>query len=161
MTQLEKLNDNACRQCVFLWFVSIDNNQAKIMIQLRDDGLLGTSGGKIEKNETVIEALFREVKEEIVYDINEYPDQLITPLLVIVDKSTNWAINSFYRVVSSQEMEKLRFSYRNSSHTHEVAGIAIYDVKPKTIRNIKKQKFSGTALEEFSALVSIVTSGNL
>ena len=57
----------------------LENNEGKILLQLRDDkpnlpypGCWGTFGGQIEEGETPEEAIGREIKEELNYELRDF-----------------------------------------------------------------------------------------
>ena len=56
----------------------IENSEQQVLLQLRDDipdipwpGTWGTFGGQVEDGETPLEAIEREIREELSYDIPE------------------------------------------------------------------------------------------
>ncbi len=56
----------------------IENREGKVLLQLRDNipdipwpGMWGTFGGQVEKGESSLEAIVRELREELAYDLHD------------------------------------------------------------------------------------------
>ena len=137
--------------CGFLWLYAINDNIATLLLQHRSDGLFGTAGGKIEKNETIVEGLKRELYEEINYvprtDIKE---------LGVYQKPL-YQIYSFYSEVSIETLHEIQMTYRSAELHTETFGISLVDLSTELVRErLVSYPFAGSGTEELTSLLKII-----
>lgn len=106
-------------------------------------------GGHVELGETTIEALYRETKEELNCNINNF--KLICALENIypVENITAQEINYFYELDTDMKLKDLEFQLEEidkgikKTHDYEwvlVSEIEKYEVYPKILKSLIKNK---------------------
>lgn len=95
-----------------------------ILMINRWDGKIGFPGGKIDEGETQLQALRRELKEEINYDL------VTTPLYVCMVETPR-AFLYFYRLeVSFEEMKEIMRNAQNAEHFYcEITGVFLQHLR--------------------------------
>ena len=155
------------KDCVFLWlyargckpyakYMEVEDQNQEMpmaMMQLRWDGSFGVAGGKVDEGETLEQALHREIKEEIAYEIKGTP----VPMATFKDKSSPWHIHSYSLEVSFEELIKARNESVNAEHRiSECSGyVVIHMANYKNglgLEKFKENQFCATALREFEIL---------
>ena len=156
------------KDCVFLWVHCADitakikvRNPALakvpgVLLQLRWDGMFGAPGGKVDPGETLEQALAREVKEEIDYDLNLAQ---IQPLISL--RMGEYHIHSYSLAVSADELFQIRDNASTASMSsmecsgYNIVHAAQYN-KDAEVRGILKfidNQFSATARLELMLLI--------
>ena len=147
-------------QCVFILIYCKDGKPHKqdgtipiILTINRHDGYIGFVGGKVEKNETLLEGLYREVKEEIGYsiDINN-----VKPLATYTDENSN--IHSFKYLVDYETIKNITKDIMLSEHYGiEITGFSLNHIKEyqdsKGIKQLLKQNWTATSKLELNQLI--------
>lgn len=172
MSKYIKLNIVNRKECVFVWFYALNGKPyhkhlafnkrdveeiPTILSVLRFDGTFGTVGGKVEKDETLLQALHRECIEEIGYEIKDIESN-VRPLATFFEEETGYLINSFTCRVDYEELVKIRNNAVNSSNSlAECSGYnLIHCVEYKGnlgIEQFLKQQFSATAKMELELML--------
>lgn len=140
------------KECVFLWFYAVEGNKVYLLMQHRADGMFGTAGGKLEKNESLIDGLYREVKEEINVDVKD--NYSFTPLTNFVSASGIYSINSYITETSLSDLKRIQLTYHTATHANEVAGMSIIEFNDNTVKNLVQYPFAGRSTSEINALVT-------
>ncbi len=168
-----KLEDKelAERNAVFLCFYADDakpyrdsENEYKdivipqVLMSFRWDGVLGFIGGNVDEGESLIEALSREVKEEIAFDI--VPSILEESATFICTHKIRDGFNShLYAMKISQDMLYALRDHASvaTHHDEESAGMITPHLNSKTLAVIsRKGALAPTVHEEFHELFSRV-----
>lgn len=156
------------KDCVFLWIYCPDisekikeRNSALskvpgVLLQLRWDGMFGAPGGKVDPGETLDQALAREIKEEIDYDLDV---SQVKPLISL--RMGEYHIHSYKLVVSAEDLFKIRDGASVASMSamecsgYNIVHAAQYS-KDNEVRGILKflqNQFSATARLELLLLM--------
>lgn len=146
----------------FLWIYSHNpGKDIKVFAQLRKDGKLGAPGGKVEKDETLLQAVLREVKEETGIDLSKQEEYLVE-LATFGDESGKHS-HSFALKVDEKLLYRFQEIATVQKGTHgkdEAFGYVLLPVTNlKNFNNIIKHNFAFSARAEFTLLVKTV-SGN-
>jgi 8-oxo-dGTP pyrophosphatase MutT (NUDIX family) len=144
------------RECVFLWFYAVECNKVYLLLQHRADGMFGTAGGKLEKDESLIDAMYREVKEEINVDVKDR--YVINPLTTFVSGSGIYSINSYITETSLSDLRQIQLTYHNATHANEVAGMSIIEFNDNTVKHLMQYPFAGRSTSEIIALITFFTN---
>jgi U8 snoRNA-decapping enzyme len=124
-----------------------------VLMQMRWDGQIGFAGGKVDEGENLKQALARELKEEIDFDV---PEHLITPLATFKSDKAN--IHSFAIRVCYDKLLEIKNNSVNSQHNvaENLGSIfaPIINSKYGEYNNFLQNKFCATAKMELEALVS-------
>lgn len=131
-----------------------NTNIPVVLMQLRTDGYYGFIGGMVDKGEMLIEALLREVHEEINFNLDI---EKIEPLVSYKTKNTN--IHSFtYEVQSLEELIEIQLKSLSAKHFPSESGGCIllkavdYGNK-KGYTNFLKNNFCETSKIELKRLI--------
>lgn len=130
-----------------------------VLVQLRWSGDLGVTGGVVDGNETLIEALKREVSEEINYIITD--DSKIIPMATF--KDGDYHLHSFSYKVSFEELIKIRNNAVNAEHSvaecsgYNMVHIADYG-KKAGINQFRQNNFCASSKLELNILIKDVLS---
>lgn len=179
MTKYEVVPENTRsvkhkRDCVFLWLYAKECNPYRnytdipydfepvmpmVLAQVRWDGLFGTTGGHVEVDETLRDALNREVLEEINYDIST---KEIKHLSTMMNPKNGYHLHSYKLEVSYDELKQIRSNAQKSEHFEpEMAGIVLLPIAKYRKHsgeevgyiNIMSQNFVSTSKLELEKLV--------
>jgi 8-oxo-dGTP pyrophosphatase MutT (NUDIX family) len=137
--------------CAFLWIFSKHQNETYLMLQHRHDGKFGTAGGKAEPNETIIDALMREVKEEINYIVKtdvKYLNQY--------QALSQYIIHSYYTEVPYDDLLEIRKNYTLAPMSDEAFGISVLKLSDKIEKLLLDYPFAGSGKQELIDLLSII-----
>lgn len=144
----------------FLWIYSHKPGEhIKVFAQLRKDGKIGAPGGKVEGNETLLQAVIREVKEETGIDLSRHEEYLEELATFGGDEGKH--SHSFGLKVDEDLLYKFQEMATVNRGTHgkdEAFGYVLLPVTNyKNYQNILKHNFAFSARAEFSLLVQMVS----
>jgi len=133
-----------------------DLAEAKInqmLMTMRWDNTLGFLGGKVDQDETLEEALLREIKEEAGVELS---DEEISKLEPFCTHAINEMFNS-HLFVLEVDLERLRQIQRGSMNGEdfyaESAGLVLVHIHEKSINNLLKSSLAKTVKEELRLLL--------
>lgn len=136
---------------------SAGDKEFSFLLSHRKDSTFGFPGGKLEYKETPLSAVLRECEEEI----NFLPTQ--KELLNIGElTSLEFGNNQIYCFLLSVPMHRLMQIMSNAnkmsgSHSiQEACGFTLAHVSEKSVSNLAKLPFSGTAKKELFHLLKVV-----
>ncbi|OQX59981.1 MAG: hypothetical protein B5M52_01815 [Helicobacteraceae bacterium 4484_230] len=138
---------------------------AIIMID-RWDGRMGFPGGTVEENETLLDALVREVKEEIginvrpekVHKIVSYEGKYLTHLYGLKVLEIEF-LHIYYHMLNNFARSILLHAYEEGDESHfmsEITGIKIVPLiehEGKGISKFLQNGFAGSAKEELQTIL--------
>lgn len=168
------------RDCVFLWLYATDGRPyAKyleapkpdlvvpmVFALLRWDGMFGTVGGKVDPGETLLQALARETREEIGYDIPI--DAELTPMSTF--ERNDWHIHAFRMKLPYEKLLEVRNRAHLAEHANtECAGYNLVHAadyrpdasNPRGIRAFMENRFLATAKLELELLLEHIWAEQL
>jgi U8 snoRNA-decapping enzyme len=139
---------------------------ALIMID-RWDGRMGFPGGTVDENETLIEALVREVKEEIgitikssqVRPIVTHENRIVTHLYGLKVLEAEF-LHIYYHILNNFSRSILLHAYEEGDESHfmsEITGIKIVPLlqhENKGIGRFLENSFAGATREDLEVLLS-------
>ncbi|MGL5710421.1 MAG: NUDIX domain-containing protein [Cetobacterium sp.] len=163
------------QECVFLWLYcknaklyenyndeSIkDEENNLIFLQMRWDGEFGTVGGKVDEGESIKEALVREVKEEINYDLTEAEINKVEELAIY--ELEKYTIYSFMLEKTFEELISIRNNAVKAEHSiSECNGYNLfrYNKELTAKKQLTKLPFSGSGLTEIIKLIDKMEETN-
>lgn len=152
----------------FICFYYVDRNSKKIGIGyiVRKDGSIGFAGGKFEKGESLSQAIYREVKEEINFDISDFMDsdgavdelKAICSHLFIDAKGRPFMTHLAVYEVTKEDLIDIKNNAMTGTHsTDELRGFEIYefslddDIKSQK-RKLLEMEMATTVKEEIGQL---------
>ena len=124
-----------------------------VIMMMRWDGTIGFIGGGVDEGETEREALFREVKEEIGYDLKD--DTILTPLTVDFT-SNNTCVKMFHIVVSEDTYKEILGSQHKATHGLAEGSAFSVQLTDESIKNILSQNFAETVHSELLQLLKVL-----
>jgi len=141
---------------------------ALIMID-RWDGRMGFPGGTVNENETLLEALVREIKEEIgitikpakVHPIVTHESRIVTHLYGLKILEAEF-LHIYYHILNNFSRSILLHAYEEGDQSHfmsEITGIKIVPLiqhENKGIERFLENSFAGSSREDLSVLLSEV-----
>jgi len=165
------------RDCVFLWLYATDGRPyAKyleapkpdlvvpmVFAQLRWDGMFGTVGGKVDPGESLLEALARETREEIAYDIPA--DAQLAPLSTF--ERNGWHIHAYRLRLPFEQLREVRNRAHLAEHADtECAGYNLVHAvdyrpdaaNPRGIRAFLQNQFLASAKPELELLLEHISA---
>ncbi len=124
-----------------------------VLMMARWDGKLGFIGGNVDATDNSLkEAVMRELKEEINYIADE---SRLVPFTTFANEKMN--IHAFTYEVTEKELKEIFRESLNAEHFGaENCGSIMMQVHEKSIPNLVKQVWSGTAGTEFKILLEEV-----
>lgn len=156
-----KTGESRGNDCVFLWLYcknyktykdySKEKTAPAILCQFRHDGSFGAIGGKVDKNEELKEALFREVKEESGISFSADDKNSIKQISSHYFKgnSKDWTIHAFGLEVNPERLEYHRMQstqHITMKNNGEVNG---YNIIPLSRYDVNKINNTCNGLETF------------
>lgn len=159
------------KDCVFAWihakgcqpyldYKDVEDQSVSMpmaLIQLRWDGMFGVTGGCVDGDETLLEALEREVYEEIDYMIAD--SSKIKPMATFEDNG--YHLHSFSYEVSFEELIAIRNNAVNAEHSiaecsgYNVVHLANYGEKAG-INAFRQNNFCASSKLELEILIKDV-----
>lgn len=133
------------------------NYEHKVLMSMRWDNTLGFIGGKVDNNESLKEALLRETKEEINYDLDT------TKVKHLISYNLNgFGIHSYTLKITTEEMFKIKNNYLKASHSEEeINGLCVLNIKKGELnKNLLKNNFCATSKLELKKLIKILSKEN-
>lgn len=138
---------------------------ALIMID-RWDGRMGFPGGTVNENETLIEALVREIKEEIgitikpdqVHSIASHENRIVTHLYGLKVLEAEF-LHIYYHILNNFSRSILLHAYEEGDESHfmsEITGIKIVPLirhENKGINRFLENSFAGATREDLEILL--------
>lgn len=123
----------------------------RVFMQMRFDGKLGFPGGFVDlTDETLEEAIKRELKEEIAFNVDENRLELLS---TYADNKSH--ITTFCYKVSQEEMNIIAAnSYKGEHFGVEVDGVITKQIIDGYLDNLYSQIFSGTGKLELETLIN-------
>ena len=139
---------------------------AVIMID-RWDGRSGFPGGTLNDGETLMEALKREIKEEIgihiredkIFGVSSFDYKLRTHLFAMEVIEMEF-MHIYYHILNNFSRSILLHAYKEGDDSHfmsEITGIKIVpiiDIKGKGIKNFLQNNFAGATKEDLKIFLS-------
>ncbi len=133
-----------------------NSNIALLGMLCRWDGSFGFAGGKVDGDETLLQAAMRECSEELNYTPDESKLQLVCSHNM-VDGSFNQNTHFYACEVTPEEIYNIRNLSCDSIHGQvENAGFNVVHMTSTAPKNLMAYPFAGTAKEE---LVILLESG--
>lgn len=128
-----------------------------VFMQLRWSGDFGMPGGKVDAGESLLQALIRETKEEIGYDIKDSPK----PMATFVGSESGYHIHSYSLEVPFDKLVKMRNESVNAEHSlAECSGYNLIHLthyeNGQGLDTFRDNKFCATALLELEILLKEV-----
>jgi U8 snoRNA-decapping enzyme len=133
-------------------------NVPLVLMQLRWDGKIGFPGGKVDEGETKIQALVRELEEEIDLDISYFAGTRLEHLVSYYNADEDIDIHCYSFEVTEKEMSRILLcAQQTTSHKAEVGGvfaIQIADYGDKGgFKEFRKNNFKASAGLELDMLI--------
>lgn len=129
----------------------------KVIMSMRWDNQFGFIGGKVDNDESLIQALTREVKEEIGYQMTR-KDILNLKHLASYDDN-GFGIHSYTLKIDKETMLNIRKEYVNSSYSlEEINGLCIVNIMEDNT-NLLNNSFSATAKLELQQFIDDIIIG--
>lgn len=139
---------------------------ALIMID-RWDGRMGFPGGTVDENETLLEALVREIKEEVgitvkpekVHPIVSHESRIVTHLYGLKVLEAEF-LHIYYHILNNFARSILLHAYEEGDESHfmsEITGIKIVPLihhENKGINKFVENSFAGATKEDLQVLLS-------
>ena len=137
------------------------------LMQMREDGKLGFPGGTVEGRpkspRDIVNALNRELEEEINYKGNIEPDSRVMSHLHLTPKG-NGVTHFFMKRVSEDEFRKIEKEHMEArDFPKESLGIfrvPIYSDEPKFLANFAQNNFLANFLDYLLEAIDIIKSSN-
>ena len=141
---------------------------AVIMID-RWDGRMGFPGGTVNENETLIDALVREIKEEVgisiktdhVHPIASHENRIVTHLYGLKVLEAEF-LHIYYHILNNFSRSILLHAYEEGDESHfmsEITGIKIVPIvqhENKGINRFLENAFAGATREDLIVLLNEV-----
>lgn len=124
-----------------------------VIMMMRWDGTIGFVGGGVDENETEQEALVREIKEEIGYDIDI---NLITSPIAIDLTSNNTCVKLYHVVVDEKTYKEILGSQHNASHGLAEGSAFSVQLTEESVSSFVKHEFAETVYCEFIQLLRVI-----
>lgn len=123
--------------------VIFNKDMSKILLfQLNDKNFYMLIGGKINELETSIEAVKREIKEEINLNINNIEFVCLSEEFVNAKGFNNHQINVIYKGIYNDEIKYEKFIGLEGDWCHyewiDIDNIDNYDIYPRIVKEIAK-----------------------
>lgn len=120
---------------------------------LRWDGSLGFVGGIVDPGETILQAALREAGEEVGY-VPEAKNVVLVCSHRMVSSTRTQNTHLFACKVSKDEIYAIRQRACTTEHGEtESAGFNVLHMHSKTLQNLDKMHWAGTALSEVKLLL--------
>ena len=134
------------KKAIFL--AIIDKKKKYLLLIRRNDNTSGFPGGYIKNNEKKLEALKREVLEEINFDIEKYLNNLEEV------KTTSKNIFLFTLFLDIKDIIEIMTKSPYAKHfASEILGIELLKLERENIQNILNQKENGNFREQILTLI--------
>lgn len=123
-----------------------------VLAQMRHDGMLGFPGGKVESyHKTLRSALRDELRQEI--NLTNIKEDNLKMMATFADNKRH--ITTYKYEVDFNTFKEIQRNVVNSEHFYiENMGSIALKITEDSLKNIKKQKFRGTAKLELEVLIS-------
>jgi len=126
----------------------IDKKKKYILLIRRYDNTSSFPGGYIENNESKVEALKREIYEELNFDVEKYLDKIEEV------KTSSDRIFLFILFMNIEDIIKIMKNSFNAKHfKSEILGVELLKLKKENIENILNQKENGNFKEQIMTLI--------
>ncbi len=139
---------------------------AVIMID-RWDGRIGFPGGTLEKDELLLDALVREIKEEVgirvrpekVKGVVSHDNEKIVTHLFALEVNELEFLHIYYHILNNFSRSILNHAYEEADESHfmsEITGIKIVPIvkhKNKGINKFLENSFAGSSKEDFEIFI--------
>ncbi len=130
------------------WYAKV----ALLGVMMRWDGSLGFVGGSVDPNESLIEAVIREVKEETDYDVTS--DMLVPVCSHLMTEGNEKHTHLFAVKLSVEQMYEMRNAQSNAWHGRvESSGMNIVHMVPDAPKHLLANSWAGTAKQELEILL--------
>lgn len=137
---------------------AVDDEVPLVLMQLRWDGTIGFPGGKVDGSETHMQALARELEEEINFDIRQFISSAdFSHLVSYYNAEDDIDIHCYALKVSDRQLSRILLcAQQTTSHKAEVGGvfaIQIRDYGEKGgFKEFRKNNFKASAGLELDML---------
>lgn len=142
------------------------NKGVRAIMVNRHDGLLGFPGGKLEGNETPLEAMVRECKEEIDFDVTPYLDKV--RWLCSNKIASHMNSHAFFLEVSEVVFNKIVLNaaiHLVNNNFIELSGITaptVFNVTEGKVVSLTQDFGAATVYEELTHLIyNVLQESNL
>jgi len=139
---------------------------AVIMID-RWDGRIGFPGGTLEKDELLLDALVREIKEEVgisvrpekVKGVVSHDNEKIVTHLFALEVNELEFLHIYYHILNNFSRSILNHAYEEADESHfmsEITGIKIVPIVKHNNKGINKfleNSFAGSSKEDFKIFI--------
>lgn len=151
------------REAVFLLLTCTKNDEflgdRMMLMQMRTDGRLGFPGGMVDPGENLWQALDREVKEELNYDISSVGLTPFCTHLINPGKKNELATHLFHKEISEGDMKYvIRNSVDSVDFIKENRGNFLmdlmYDNKKYNKKLMKRSRLAKSVREELELVIT-------